>query len=153
MKFYLPAEPVKWGFKLHCLCESENGVCLKVELDQGKQYKKSKGYTCDLVLGLVEEYKNEGYYLYFDSWYSSPELIMKLKEIGIASTGAVKRTRKELPSIDNEGETSQKATTGTMNFIDFKDKRVIHCITSIFDDTLVTTHRRSGSIDRPEAII
>jgi len=104
------------------------------------------------VLKLVENYKNFGYYLFLDSWYNSPDLIRKLKEIGIACTGAVKRSRKDLPEIEEDKKSTNKASTGDINYIVWKDKREVNCLTSIFDNTEIHINRPSGEIDKPKAI-
>ena len=77
---YLPAKPTKWGIKTFALCESNTGYALKFLIYTGKNT-----FDCDrnshftvteqVCLQMMKDYENNGYTLYTDNYYSSPQLL------------------------------------------------------------------------------
>ena len=60
MIFYIPSKPIKWGFKLYYLVDSNSNYLYNVIFEPGKNNK-------NLIITNVE---NNGRTLFFDSWYS-----------------------------------------------------------------------------------
>ena len=56
-----------------------------------------KGATYDVVMRLMEDYKDQGYVVYLDNYYSSPVLFNDLFRNGISACGTVRVNRKGLP--------------------------------------------------------
>jgi len=46
-RFYMPMKPVKFCFKLHCLCESNTWYCYNFLLDVGKKNIKKSFQACN----------------------------------------------------------------------------------------------------------
>jgi len=103
-----------------------------MQFDEAKKFKTDLDFTKKVVLNLVSPLQNLGYKLYIGSWYCSPELLFDLKNIGIFGTGIAKKNRKYLPKSENEEEV-KSATTGKMNYVNFKDKKYINVISTFFD--------------------
>lgn len=88
------------GYKTLALCESNTGYALKFLIYTGKN-------TCDrnspftvteqICLEMVKDYKNQGYTLYMNNYYTSPQLFQELKRKGIGACGTVKANRKFMP--------------------------------------------------------
>ena len=84
MIFYIPSKPIKWGFKLHCLVDSNSNYLYNVIFDPGRDNKNliienvEDSFTENIALSLVKNIENSGRTLFFDSWYSSISLIHKL---------------------------------------------------------------------------
>ena len=60
MIFYIPRQSIKWGFKLHCLVDSNSNYLYNVIFDPGKDNKKliitndEDSFTENIVLSLVK---------------------------------------------------------------------------------------------------
>ena len=72
--FYLPMKPTKWGFKVHCLCDSETGYCYDMKFDEGKG-KAKINYTYNLVKDFAKPLENSGRHIIMDSIHVILELI------------------------------------------------------------------------------
>ena len=108
-RFYMPMKPVKFGFKLHCLCESDTGYCYNYILDVGKKNIKKlfqaeekeeevpKDYINYIVETLMESLPFSGYNLFLDSWYNSVEIAKRLAYNGFTVTGTIKSNASNLP--------------------------------------------------------
>lgn len=113
-----------------------------MELDEKKQYKTDKDYTKKLVIKITTPVQKKGYNLFADSWYISPELLLELGNLGITATGIVNKNRKNLPKSDNDEEI-KIATTGKINYVNFKDKKSISCLSTRFDSTSIEISKES----------
>ena len=99
---YLPAKPTKWGIKTFALCESNTGYGLKFMVYTGKNTfqvdrTSSLSITEQTCLAMTEGFENNGYELYMDNYYTSPQLFSELKSRGIGAAGTVKYNRKYMP--------------------------------------------------------
>ncbi len=105
LKFYIPAKPHKWGFKIHLLCDSINNYVYNVLFDprkEGKNFimKEALSYTESIIFNLIEEFENRNHTLFLNSWYSSVNFVRMLKEKGFNSTGILKNNLKIIPKDD-----------------------------------------------------
>jgi len=137
MKFYLPAKPHKWGFKLHLLCDSISDYVYNILFDPGKSYKSliksgNNNLTQSIVLYLVQGLENKNHILYMDSWYTSIELAKKLKEKGIDFTGILKNNALGLP----KEEYSKYDIDSTIKLFFIEDRKTLNFISSIHDDKI-----------------
>ena len=98
-KQYIRNKPTKWGFKLWCLCNAEDGYTVKFSIYRGKtgEVSSKKGLSCDVVLHLMSGYLNQGYSLFVDNFYTSPTLASDLFAQKTHVTGTLDRTRKGIP--------------------------------------------------------
>lgn len=100
MKFYIPQKPVKWGFKIHVLAESDSGYALNAIMDK-KEYNEEitqEPFTFNLINTLMPtSYIGKNYILFIDSWYSSLPIIKSLMKKKIFTVGAIKKNRKYMP--------------------------------------------------------
>ena len=53
---------------------------------------------------LVDPYKNQGYHLYFDNFYTSTQLVTDLFDAGTQSCGTTVEIRKGFPQSIKEGK-------------------------------------------------
>ena len=95
-KVYMPAKPIKWGFKMWCLTSS-NGVLYHIFPSQGAQTKttvEGYGQGPDVVLSLVIAADvPAGARVYMDNLYTTLDLIKQLSRMGIGGTGTVRQNR------------------------------------------------------------
>ena len=67
---YLPAKPIKWGFKIWTLAESFTGYMLKFQIYTGKEDNEGKGLVHRVVLDLMERFQDTNVRLYIDNFYT-----------------------------------------------------------------------------------
>ena len=96
---YIRNKPVKWGFKLWCLCDSHNGYTSSFSVYRGKngEVRSSNGLGYDVVLNLMKPYLSQGYSLYVDNFYTSPILVSDLYSQGVHVTGTIGSGRIGVP--------------------------------------------------------
>ena len=84
MRQYIKSKPVKWDFKLWCLCDSETGYTYRFTVYRGKQgeVRSSNGLAYDVVVDLVNRWENQGYRLFTNNFYSSPTYLSNSKKMG-----------------------------------------------------------------------
>ncbi|XP_050063057.1 piggyBac transposable element-derived protein 3-like [Aphis gossypii] len=96
MKQYNKSKPHKWGIKMFALA-SKSGIIHDFEIYVGKSTIKSStkmGLSGDIVIRLSNILpKHKNYKLSFDNWFTSYNLILHLKSLGILSVGTVRSNR------------------------------------------------------------
>lgn len=97
-KQYIRNKPTKWGFKLWCLCDSQNGYTNNFIIYRGKEGESlSHFWLSYVVMNLALPYLNQGYKIYMDNYYTSPQLLRDLHQQRTYGTGTVASNRKSLP--------------------------------------------------------
>ena len=95
---YMRNKPTKWGFKLWVLADM-TGYTVDFDIYTGKSTEKSEsGLGYDVVMRLVQPLTFQGYELYVDNFYSSPDLFVDLRKSGITATGTFRSNRRGLPT-------------------------------------------------------
>lgn len=94
-KMFMKGKPVRFGFKVWCLCSSD-GYLYQFDIYTGKSQEKSMnlGLGGDIVtklLSVVEVPAN--YVVYFDNFFTSHSLLSKLGKLGFNATGTVRENR------------------------------------------------------------
>lgn len=75
----MPMKPIKRGFKIWALCCSITGYLLKFMVYEGKKESNEKGSLGEkTVLEMTSSYQEKGYYIFFDRFFSSIDLVSKL---------------------------------------------------------------------------
>nr|XP_054750142.1 piggyBac transposable element-derived protein 4-like [Lytechinus pictus] len=138
---YIRDKPTKWGFKLWVLADSQTGYTWNFDVYIGKAAKRSEhGLSYDVVMDLCEELGKQGYKLFFDNFYTSPQLLRDLKKRGIWACGTVNKGRKGFPK-EMKASTVQwgkQAHRGNMRWerdgeiviIQWKDNKAISLMSS-----------------------
>ena len=96
---YLPRKPIKWGFKYWVVADL-TGYTLDFDLYCGRRRISpisENGLTHDVVMDLTESFQFQGYFVFFDYFYTSPTLLHSLKERGIGATGTLTTNRRGVP--------------------------------------------------------
>ncbi|KAL0861589.1 hypothetical protein ABMA27_009088 [Loxostege sticticalis] len=101
LRQYLPNKPHKWGYKLLVLCD-DRGFAYDFEIYSGMENdpelrhpdEPDLGASSNIVVRLARSVpNNQQYKLFFDNYYTSPELISYLAKHGIQSLGTVNKGR------------------------------------------------------------
>ena len=89
----------KWGFKLCCLCYSHNGFTNNFTIYRGKEGESlsGNGLGHDVVMNLSSPFLNQGYRIYMDNFYTSPQLLKDLYENKTYATGTMASNRRGFP--------------------------------------------------------
>ena len=112
LRFYMPHKPIKWGFKIHSMVNSKSNFLYDIIFDVGKEWKKiinpgtDKSYSRAIVNTLVDRLPKTGYHLFFDSWYSSIELLTELNEKKYFYMTTLKPNAKNFPDKNKIGKSS-----------------------------------------------
>ena len=171
-KVYNPRKPKRFHIKLFQACESQSGYIIGFEIYTGKNLMSCSHTatvldtectrTTKLVHGLLEELNllDRGHHVYFDNYYSSPELLEELLYRETYCCGTVRSNRRGLP----KSVTSPKLKPGQSVFrkkesclvLKWCDKRAVTMITSIHDATELMTRKLDNDGNRkmkPTAIV
>lgn len=105
LRQYLPSKPDRYGIKLWALCAA-NGYLFDLDIYCGKSCTRveEKLSSCalgsrvvlqmlDQLLKNVSKKKLAEYHLYIDNFFTSPDLLLHLKKIGMRSTGTLRKNR------------------------------------------------------------
>ena len=98
-RYYLPKKPIKWGFKYWVVADP-TGYTLDFNLYCGRRCISpisENGLTYDVVMDLTESLQFQGYFVFFDNFYTSPTLLHSRKERGIGATGTLTTNRRGVP--------------------------------------------------------
>ena len=135
---YMRSKPCRWGYKLWCLA-GQSGYLRKFYVSGDKAIdeiqipdKYNVGVSGKVVIRLTQDLP-ENSYIFFDNYFSSPQLIAYMKSKKIYATSTMRRNRTEKCPLLSEKQL-KKMGRGSM---DFKSKSgVIIC--EWYDNRLVT---------------
>ena len=102
MRQYMKNKPIKWGFKFWFRCGSKSGYLYDFDMYLGKKKSTEFGLGESVVLSLCKSLENSHCHVFFDNFFTSPTLMLKLSEKGIYATGTVRSNRKHLPPLKPE---------------------------------------------------
>ena len=96
---YLPKKPHKWGIKAWVLADSQTGYTWNWHLYTGKMESadNSLPLSTRVVLSLCSELEGKGYHVFFDNFYTSPDLCKALYSKGLGCCGTVRLDRRGIP--------------------------------------------------------
>ena len=96
---YLPAKPTKWGVKVWVLAESDTGYQSKFLVYTGRAPGgQERGLIHGVVTDLVDHLYGQYTQVYFDNFYTSPDLLTYLHDWQVYACGTVRANRKNLPT-------------------------------------------------------
>ena len=144
-KQFIRGKPIRFGIKMWALCGS-NGYLFNFDLYCGKNEnidflpKISQGSR--VVLQMLHDFLTKTsprnrlqYHIYFDNLFTSPDLLVHLKNQGVRATGTIRKDRIE---VTNEIDT--KARRGTfqvkhdtktgVNFVTVMDSKPVSILSS-----------------------
>ena len=98
-KQYLPSKPIKWGFKVWELCDSQNGLCLNFDIYTGRRNEtpSNNGVGFDVIDQMSRNYFNKNHHIYFDRFFVGIPIMEHLYTNGTYASGTVQMNRKGLP--------------------------------------------------------
>lgn len=110
------------------------------------------------LLTSVVPKKLSQYHLYFDNYFTSPDLLVHLKKISVRATGTVRQNR-----VQAKNETSNKSKRGSfevqhdktsgLNHITLKDSKLVSVLSTAADVTPLSSVQRYSKEERKKVDI
>ena len=104
MRQYMENKPMKWGFKFWFHCGAKSGYLYEFDMYLGKTGSIEFGRGESVVLSLCQKLKGTLCFVFFDNFFTSPALLVKLLQMGIYATGTVSAKQKNIPVLKHDKE-------------------------------------------------
>ncbi|KAI5629009.1 piggyBac transposable element-derived protein 3-like, partial [Silurus asotus] len=171
MKQYIKNKPHKWGIKVFTRA-GVTGLVYDFEVYTGKgtvTNERGLGVACEVVLRLVSEVpKGLNNKCFFDNWFTSPELIVELKKMGILTVATINRNRLRVCTLKSDKELSKAGRgayevkyvkTSGMSIVKWYDNKAVLLASSFIGPEPVERCRRWSKekkeyveVDRPHIV-
>jgi hypothetical protein len=87
-KQYIPRKHKRYGIKHFIIADSANGYNLNTTFYSGRDDRApEQTLPFNIVMSLMEPYKNKGYKLFLDGFYTTYKLVKELEKNNISTTG------------------------------------------------------------------
>ena len=143
-------KPTKWGVKLWVLADSANGYTVDFNVYIGKEATKGisvNGLGYDVVMQLMESFLDQGYHLYLDNFYTSPQLLHDLFLLATPATGTVKMNKKGFPAcLLNANVWAKKHKRGDVRWVRHSPVLALQWIDSKPVSILTTLHSANDQV-------
>ena len=99
MRQYIKNNPINGASNFGFGAVPSLGICINLIFIWEKSPKQEFGLGESVVLSLCENLKNGYCYVFFDNFFTSPNLMLKLFEDGIYATGTIRSNLKHMPTL------------------------------------------------------
>ncbi|UYV67812.1 K02A2.6-like [Cordylochernes scorpioides] len=164
-RVYIKGKPHKYGIKIYEICESSTGYTCNLDIYTGRHPHQDLQYNSilSLVDRIAEPYYQKGHIIYFDRWFSSPQLFNHLWEKKTLAVGTVRHNRKGLP----KKAFSKKLKKGESIFcqnsqllaLKWRDTRDVFMIATTQDSSMIQAQKKirrqpqTISITKPAIVV
>eukprot|EP00117_Sycon_ciliatum_P038607 scpid58239/ scgid28658/ PiggyBac transposable element-derived protein 4 len=148
-------KPVKFGIKVFALCDSNSSyLCnFKIYTGRAEAGQADVGLAHRTVVELLEPYWHQGYHVFTDNFYSSPELYNNLSDnYNTRACGTCQVNRRGISrSFKNSKEFQRRANRSDMRYVregsliqlQWMDKRCVTMISNIHSATEFVNENRT----------
>ena len=93
-KMFIRGKPIRFGYKIWMLCSSD-GQPYQASIYCGRSDRpKEVGLGEQVVLSFMHHLKNKNsHHVFFDNFFTSHHLLLKLRELGVKATGTMREGR------------------------------------------------------------
>jgi hypothetical protein len=138
MKQHMPKKPNRWGYKMFLLAGGSSGICYDFIFYVGKTNEPEHGFCTDIVLKLCETIpRMMNYKLYFDNYFTTIQLQVELKKLGLFSIGTI-RPNRLIDIVMKDTKILQKEGRGSIDYRTTQVDGVELCATRWYDNNVVT---------------
>ena len=141
-------KPIKWGFKLWFRCGAKSGYLYEVDMYLGKKGNTEFGLGESVILPLCQKLKDTYCFVFFDNFFTSPALLVKLLEMGIYATGTVRANRKDMPVLKHDKEMKRDEhdsfSSNHLPAIKWMDNKSVILLSSYFNPKETQQIERKG---------
>ena len=173
LKQYMPKKPIKYGFKIWTLADSETGYCLGFDVYTGKaavaanQEVDEIGLSGRVVTNLTNHYFGHHHNVYFDNFFTSYGLVQRLLQHQTYSCGTARANRIGWPSqfraphLPRTGELRRgdsrilQNSDGTTCAYLWQDRKMVSLMDttcSPLETAFVSRHLKNSTTNRFEAV-
>ena len=85
-------------------CGAKSGYLYEVDMYLGKKGNTEFGLGESVILSLCQKLKDAHCFVFFDNFFTSPALLVKLLQMGIYATGTVRANQKNMPVLKHDKE-------------------------------------------------
>ena len=164
IKQYQPLKSTKRGYKVWALAESSTGYVYNFEIYTGKNTERSLSLGEHVVMSLVNGIGMQNRQLFFDSYFTSLQLLYKLRREKISATGTIRSDRKYFPNELKKREQLERGdyrylTSNGISVVKWMDKKEVLIASNYFDPAVegeVSRRDKDGSrkqISCPLAVV
>ena len=97
LKQYMPMKPIKRGVKVWVLAD-ENGLFSRFEVYTGGKDGVEHSLGARVVKGLMKDFQGSWRHIYFDSFFTSKELLCDLESKRVYGCGTARKDRRRFPA-------------------------------------------------------
>jgi hypothetical protein len=138
---YYPGKKSKYGLLVRMVCEAVSGYICNMEIYTAESKKLQ-----DMVLSLLDRNLGHNHHLYQDNFYNSVKLAETLDR-NVRFCGTMRANRGISRHLEGEGKHLNRGQSafrrkGDVMVQVWKDKRLVHMISTIHDATIVNTGRK-----------
>lgn len=144
-KMFIKGKPVRFGFKLWCLCSDDGYLFQFMPYGGAREEKTEMGLGADVVVSLLKVVENPSLHrIFFDNFFSSYKLFSFLGEKNIYATGTIRDNRILNCTLESTKVIKKKARGS----FDFRfDSKSNACVVRWNDNSVVTLITNNVSIN------
>ena len=102
MRQYMKNKPIKWSFKFWFCCGGKSDYLYEFDMYLGKKGNTEFCLGESVILSLSQKLKDTHCFVFFDNYFTSPALLVKLLQMGIYATGTVRTNRENMPILKHD---------------------------------------------------
>ncbi|XP_043473627.1 piggyBac transposable element-derived protein 4-like [Leptopilina heterotoma] len=154
MKQYMPAKPIKHGYKSGTRADESGFVC-EFQIYTGKTESTEKQLGARVIKDLTRELVSGNHHVYFDNFFTGVDLLVSLKKDNIFACGTVRSNRSKLPKSQKPdksfkiGDYESRTSTTGLQWIKWMDKKPVYFLSNYHDPsetTVVNRRQKNGSL-------
>lgn len=148
LKQYMPKKPIKRGYKVWVLAD-QTGYCWDFDIYTGKVGDNvERNLGSRVVKTLSANLVNKNHKMFFDNFFSSPQLMKDLLDKQLYACGTINSNRKHMPKFKDDKELKRGqyewfSSNDGLTAVKWRDKRCVHLISNYHDPLLTTSVKRN----------
>ena len=164
-KQFNPNKRARFGIKFYKLCQSTGLATgyvrsFKIYTGQDNEAGNLPAGT-KVVMKLMELLLGQGYNVFLDNWYTSPDLFVRLPKEKINAYGTVRLYHKNIPrdigtEKRNKGDISVRSSAQNIMALIWKDKKDVKMLSTMHNSEIIKTDKKDKNgnpIFKPKCVL